>query len=95
MTTEELKEQAREEFRKIGNGAVRFLATRNECYEFIDSLIDKTVQMTDERIVGMIEKLDYKIVATSGLGEYYAKEGVKNTKQAIISLITNKNDINK
>ena len=40
MTTEELKEQAREEFRKIGNSAVRVLATRNECYEFIDSLID-------------------------------------------------------
>lgn len=52
MTTpkgiEELRAEARTEFRKIGEGSVRFMATREECYTFIDTLISSVSSARDE-----------------------------------------------
>lgn len=59
-------------------------------FAILDSLIDKTVQKTEDRIVEMIEKNceDY--------GQRpYDWHGYRHASKDIISLITNKSDINK
>jgi hypothetical protein len=63
MTTQELKQQAREEFEmrfckivKEGDITEYILLEKNPLIlkDFLDSIIDKTVQQTEERIVGVI-----------------------------------------
>ena len=95
---QELKEQARKEF-EINNEAL-LLEYISRAYpsgnisklylEVRESLIDKTVQHEQDRIVGVIEKNrdDY--------GQRpYDWHGYKHASNDIISLITNKSDINK
>lgn len=101
--TEELKEQAHKEFDEqlplsewycLDHTEVKQLKESVE--SFIDSLIDKTVQMTEERIVGVIESKDY--VGEAEMRDEFGGNGKETAKIIvgdIISLITNKSDINK
>lgn len=101
MTTEEIKQQAREEFDErfcenaycseekvipsFKNGKeVRV----KDIKSFIDSLIDKTVQQTEERIVGIARKLQEEGLNVQVEGDYYINF------RDLESLITNKSDIN-
>lgn len=73
----------------------------------LDSLIDKTVQMTEERIVGIIKEYPERLLQIMPEGKLHfvvfqgkADEDEKKTIyfqaiKDIISLITNKSDINK
>ena len=60
MTTQELKEQAHKEFDSeflhLPNTISTISGYSQELKTFIDSLIDKTVQMERDRIVGIIEE---------------------------------------
>ena len=58
---------------------------------FIDSLIDKTVQMTEERIVEYVTN-----PTRNGISSMFQLEGDEKYVNAnqLISLITNKSDIN-
>ena len=93
----ELKEQARKDFRNKFKGWI--LQDENETYRsfeiieaFQDSLIDKTVQMTEERIVEMI-RAKQKSLRFRNLGK--GRVDFELGLEQAISLITNKNDINK
>ena len=60
MDTNQLKEQARKEFElTIGITSISETAEEHKkrVEKFIDSLIDRTVQMTEERFVGIIETI--------------------------------------
>lgn len=101
----ELKEQARKEFdeRFVSEDTIDSMnSAGEECYSsvryvntdstddftyFIDSIIDKTVQHEQERIIGILNKHRHELDIISIDCSYW----MDNT----ISLITNKNDINK
>lgn len=105
---EELKQQAHKEFKEKftidGNRWIFFDRDSPEpVIDFIDSLIDKTVQMTEERIVERLEQEfgDWDIIEDGtnpayitqiGKGGLYSVDGFIDE---LISLITNKSDINK
>ena len=99
----ELKEQARKEleekkFETILGGYCWFQDGGNGGYEYedilkiIDSIIDKTVQQTQEKIVGIIESLMDENTYTEQDGIRYDTMLANKTLQKAIFLITNKND---
>lgn len=102
---EELKKQAHKEFdeqatwEKFG----RLTSDKQKIFvkSFIDSLIDKTVQMTEERIVWIIQQTrkrpNYLNPTMTESAEIISFEDMEYNKalQDIESLITNKSDINK
>jgi len=104
MTPQEIKQQAHTEFVKsfvkmsLTNRptfyGIKFEDLDEVCY-FIDSLIDRTVQMTEERVVGIVEK--QKLIKTSSEGgvDFMIREAGNAIINNIISLITNKSEINK
>jgi len=62
---------------------------------FTDSIIDKTVQMTEERIVGVIENyFDSEMEQNKGSRLVYEQLG-EDKIRIVKSFITNKSDINK
>lgn len=92
MNTQEIKEQAHKEFDKLNIPGL-YLSQQQKLKSFIDSIIDRTVQMTEERIVGVIEEYeetyedkDLDIVEKTVLGQVLYD---------VKFLITNKSDINK
>ena len=96
----ELKEQAHKEFEQLrvndeyycGGDYENKEMLVGEIKSFIDSLIDKTVQMTEERIWKEVKKVSWR-VSSSPKREYNVhREDIKNI---LTSLITNKSDINK
>lgn len=71
---------------------------KDEFRYLIDSLINKTVQMTEERIVGVIKHMLLEINFLEGItGEKNREIVIKNHRKMkeYFSLITNKSDINK
>lgn len=102
QTIEELKKEVHKEFdeRKWQHWHTRcsqFVeipdSLKDQLKSFIDSLIDKTVRMTEERIVGLIEERQ-KLFNFLPKDKWCYKM-VKTTDLDIISLITNKSEINK
>ncbi len=98
---EELKKQAHKEFEKILDEIIAD-EENSECnvgyykesyLNRLDSLIDKTVQMERERIVALIEKLKNNVQHTHMGGCFDCSKDL--ILDDIISLITNKSDINK
>lgn len=99
----ELKQQAHKEFELVVG--ITSIGETNEEHQkrirkFIDSIIDKTVQMTEERIVGLIKERKDHIYQTAQRDavnpngyDYYRI--MLNSIDDIISLITNNSDINK
>jgi len=115
MTTQELKQQAHKEFDEKCK-EVEFLHGvpvdlpnyyREKIKSFLDSIIDKTVQISEERIVGVIKEYPERLLQIMPEGKLpfvvfqgKANEDEKKTiyfqaVKDIISLITNKSDINK
>lgn len=105
---QELKQRARKEFderfvkkpvdwRENHGWEVPYVNSRaDNLKSFIDSIIDETVQMTEERIVGVIE--DYRKTEWLNLHDrkkYKEQIEMRDTIDKIISLITNNSDINK
>lgn len=99
---QELKQQAQEEFYEkfipptIKNYAEQLVVEKigipmipSELKDFIDSLIDRTVQMTEERLMGIITKRQEDGLNVQIEGDYYINF------RDLESLITNKSDINK
>lgn len=98
MTTEEIKQQARHTAKLVPQSQRELFLSE------IDSLINKTVQMTEERIVDLIDKSQgYECVLPEidpSLGELTSadidcvqtKYGQIVFKRDLISLITNKNE---
>lgn len=90
---QELKEQARKEFRNrfsSPSGLAKIGYSTVDCRpveDFIDSLIDKTVQKIEDRIVGLVEEIKSDI-EDDGYGR-----GWNNSLNKIISLITNKSEL--
>lgn len=89
MTTQELKQQAHKEFDEqfkyfSGHEMLQTNQGHNIIKSFIDSLIDKAVQMTEGRI-----KESVLMNMTSNKNGEYISVGI------LVSLITNKSDINK
>lgn len=95
MTTQELKQQAREEFEKRfvikdqeGNFVVASLGDIDDkegitlwrdykIKSFIDSIIDRTIQQTEERIVGLIEEEMRLGNATTVFRDFYKNNLLK------------------
>ena len=102
MTTEEIKQQAHKEFEDVIEHLPTLDNSRNlnnkwkkKFLFLIDSLIDKTVQITEDRIVGKItppEKWKQCLKSFDGQDEICSLCGFNPEK--LISLITNKSDIN-
>lgn len=101
----ELKEQAMEDIMTILKEKTVIAETDDECsitgliYKkkinyVLDSLIEKTVQSERDRIVGIIEK--QRLIKTSNEGgvDFMIREAGNAIINDIISLITNKSDIN-
>lgn len=95
--TQEIKEWAHKEFdEKYGNAQTESNCSPDKVLigillsdfkSFIDSLIDRTVQKTEERIVGVIGDLKSELHES---GHHIRRQALDD----IISLITNKSDIN-
>lgn len=92
LVNEELKQQARKEFdeRFRTSKTYQTIKERN-IKSFIDSLINHTVQMERERIVGIIGKL-VTVDITDQSGKMVREQLI--SKDSLLSLITNKSDIN-
>ena len=112
MNTQEIKNQARKEFderykrKMLGKTLGYDIAHQQDLKFFIDSIIDRTVQMTGERVVNnIIENLnkhieESEIALKESEGEDCEitkdyKLAIENVITMIKSLITNKSDINK
>lgn len=103
MNTRELKQQAEklimEKSKYLNTPEVEDYFIRSlEVMIIIDSLIDKTVQMTEERVVGLIRKAttyDHSKcpIKETCIGYQSCVSDIENS--VIASLITNKNNINK
>lgn len=90
MTTKEIKQQARKDFRKLWssiNTDNRHLTTE-KIEDLIDSIIDKTVQIAEERekTLKQIHKMEIQAIALKSLEEFVIWKDF---------LITNKSNINK
>lgn len=90
MTTKEIKQQARKDFRKLWssiNKDNRHLTTE-KIEDLIDSIIDKTVQIAEERekTLKQIHKMEIQAIALKSLEEFVIWKDF---------LITNKSNINK
>lgn len=109
MTPQEIKQQAHTEFVKsfvkmsLTNRptfyGIKFEDLDEVCY-FIDSLIDRTVQMTEERVVGMIKKSRRIEPLYIGETQFRFYEGnvdwvYNGALDDLTNLITNKSEINK
>lgn len=109
MTTEEIKNQAHKDFRDTffttpeGHTAIIASWSKGEqevfkrFEDFIDSLVDKTVQMSEERIAVVIKQILLDINFLEGItGEENRDIVYKNYKKMkeYFYLITNKSDIN-
>lgn len=114
---QELKQRAHKEFDEkfpiaySHNALLGAYVSKNASVDikttFIDSLIDRTVQMTEERIVGKIlneETLQYKYPKINKKNTHFVKEvqlvkgynwAIDRMRVVISDLITNKSDINK
>lgn len=100
----ELKEQVKQYFEanlldgdKMEDCGKAVITIDQDFIEIFDSLIDKTVQMTEERIVGVIKQMLLDINFLEGItGEENRDIVYKNHKKMkeYLSLITNKSDIN-
>ena len=103
---QELKEQAHKEFDKKfeehKNGknsiGIQYIDAPETTFKsFIDSIIDKTVQHEQDRIVEIIE--DWTPTKYTGYGvspiAMTLDDHKRNFSKELISLITNKSDINK
>lgn len=109
MTPQELKQQAHKEFdEKFDSEEFPFRdqACLSNIHNFIDSLIDRTVQMTEERIVGIaefmkafaqerLEKSDGEKHKFSDYNRGLDTGTIGACKEIIRHLITNKSNINK
>lgn len=86
-TNQEIKNQAHKEFteRFVREDGLLDKYSHDEILFFIDSLIDRTVQMTEERIVEIIR----------AVGHQQEDDTIWCDMDELISLITNKSDINK
>lgn len=109
MNTQELKEQDREELiseiikilswqQVITNQGYSYDGEKDWALNKILSLIDKTVQMTEERVVGLIRKAttyDHSKcpIKETCIGYQSCVSDIENS--VIASLITNKSDTNK
>lgn len=103
----ELKQRVREEFDEKFEGDYNFNCYyRKDIKSFIDSIIDKAMQMTEERIVGVIDKTTNKYYSTDKKTKEKTYSGGGQCRTCckrkdclgideIKSLITNKSDINK
>lgn len=92
---EELKQQARKEFRKqfvvkCSDGEVLKDLPPKLALRYIDSLIDRTVQKSEERIVGILQ--DICDMCSGDLPEH---EDIWRFAHNKLSLITKKSDVNK
>lgn len=101
MTTEAIKQQAHKEFEeRFPYGVCHYDALSQSpdtsVKSFIDSLIDKTVQMTEERIVESVKKYSsYFKRQVSEWGDSYTDTVKGITEEELLPLITNKSKINK
>ena len=74
------QEEMRDRFRKIGVGSVRFIATRDEVLDFLESEISLAVAQKEKEIVEMIDNEDLECFEQTFI------------KKDIINLITKQND---
>lgn len=109
MTPQEIKQQAHKEFDKkfvkdstMTNVRLIERQNPNEIKSFLDSLIDRTVQMTEERIVNKLknkQKSLKKEIKKYKTLPFYREAGEVRGEfimvSELISLITNKSEINK
>lgn len=91
MTTEEIKQQAHKEFNEVCK-TVNVAELLDQDFDlkfksFIDSIIDKTVQIAEERekTLKQIHKMEIQAIALKSLEEFVIWK----------DFITNKSDINK
>lgn len=108
---QELKEQTHKEFDKCSIklewkekpeiadilqniSDIAFEKQKIEVHKLLDSLIDKTVQHEQDRIVGIMEDY-FNSEMEQNKGSRLVYEQLGEDKIRIISLITNKSDINK
>lgn len=103
MTPQEIKQQAHKEFDKkfvkdsiMTNVRLIERQNPNEIKSFLDSLIDRTVQMTEERVA---QKLKGAITLYptfyDGISFLIPSGWSDKLEKYIISFITNKSEINK
>lgn len=103
---EELKERAHKEFDELllelqgQTDYSKYIGSfhRAKVKSFIDSLIDKTVQKTEDRIVGLIEKLRRTEPLYIGEIQYRFYEGnvdwvYNGALDDLLPLITNKSEL--
>lgn len=69
------QEEMRERFRKIGDGSVRFIATRDEVLDFLQSEISLAVAQREKEIVEMIEEKKLKEPLYIGETQYRFYKG--------------------
>lgn len=102
MTPEELKQQAHKEFDEqildlTGDGSRYGCMSRHDEKKFklfIDSLIDRTVQATEDRFIKKIKSEQFVNTAEAGQFALHA-DGYNQAIEDIIFLITNKSNTNK
>lgn len=65
-------------FEHIGEGRVRFIATRSEVRDFIQSEIDRAVAERDKEIVGIIEQMETTKCYFGSSDKYLLKSDIIN-----------------